>query len=106
MWSDYVSTLKELSTGISKILSGIDVWTLLKDPWVIVLMAISCIILVVRRMDRGLVTFLSIPAFLVLFQKTSQNFTVPNCYVEKLPIFVCGSLAIAAINVYFHLVRD
>jgi hypothetical protein len=31
---------------------------------------------------------------------------VPDCYADKLPVFVGGFLIIAGINVYYHLVKN
>jgi hypothetical protein len=98
---------KEYLIGANNLLSNIDWWSLLQNPWFIVLMIIiSVLIFLVRGIDRVLVTFLSIPTLIVLVQKTAQNIAFPDCYTDKLPIFIGGTLAIAAINVYFHLVRD
>ncbi|UCG12244.1 MAG: hypothetical protein JSU72_17360 [Deltaproteobacteria bacterium] len=107
MLMDLISVFKEYLVGANNLLSNIDWWSLLQNPWVIVLMIIiSGLIFLVRGIDRVLVTFLSIPALLVLVQKTAQNIAFPDCYIDKLPVFVVSTLAIAAINVYFHLVRN
>ena len=103
--SDLVSTFKGLFRGINEILSGIDIWNLLKNPWFIALMGITCIIFVVSGMETALVIFLSIVFLLVLYQKTALDLTLPDCYIDKLPIFVGGLLAIAVLNLYFFLVR-
>ena len=108
MWSDLLSALKAMDFGrVSKILAGIDVLTLLKNPWVIAVMVIICIVLMLRRGEKALVTFLSIPALMVLFQKTIQGTqsTDLEFNTAKLLIFVGGFLFIAAVNVYFHFVR-
>jgi len=108
MWSDLFSAIKELDfKQVNKILSGVDVLTLLMNPWIIAMMVITCIVLVVRRGKEALVTFLSIPAVLVLFQKTIQGGQITDLEfsAQKLLIFVGGFLAIAAVNVYFHFVR-
>ena len=103
--SDLISTFKEFFRGNNEIVSGTDARTLLKNPWVIALMAVTCIIFALRGMQRALVTLLSIAVLLVLYHETAQDLTMPDCYLGKLPIFVGGSLAIAALNLYFYLVR-
>ena len=106
MCSNLIYTLKELFIVTGDFLAGLYVCPFLKDPWIIVLIAITCIILLVRGMERALVSLISILALLVLFQNTTQNFTVPGCFTEQLPIFVCGCLAIAATNLYMFLLRS
>jgi hypothetical protein len=107
MWSDLVSAVKSLDfKQINQILSGIDILTLLKNPWVIAFMAVTCIIFLIRGMEKALVTFLSIPAALVLFQKTVQGTDVLDFNAQKLLIFVVGFVAIAAVNVYFWVIRS
>ena len=106
MCLDLINTLEELSIMTGDFLADIYVWPVLKNPWIIVLIAITCIILLVRGMERALVSLISILALLVLFQNTTQNFTVPGCFTEQLPIFVCGCLAIAATNLYMFLLRS
>jgi hypothetical protein len=108
MWSDLFSALKAMDfKQVNKILGGLDVLTLLKNPWVIAIMVIICIVLVIRRGGKALVTFLSIPALAVLFQKTIQGAHVTELEfsAQKLLIFIGGFLVIAAVNVYFHFVR-
>jgi hypothetical protein len=108
LWSDFFSALKAMDfKKISKILASVDVLTLLKNPWVIAIMAILCIVLFIRRGANALVTFLSIPAMIILFQKTIQGSHVTELEfsAHRLLIFVGGFLVIAAVNVYFHFVR-
>ena len=106
MCTNLLSTLKEFSMVTGDILAGIYVWPALKDPWIIVLIAITCIILIARGMDRALVSLIPILALLVLFQNTTQSFSVPGCYTQELPIFIGGCLAIAATNLYMFLLRS
>jgi hypothetical protein len=79
--------------------------TLLKNPWTIGFLVLVSVVLLIRGMERGLVTFLSIPALLVLFQTTVQGQNALEMNAEKLVIFVLGFIAIAAVNVYFYFVR-
>ena len=106
MWSDIVSALKAADfQRLNGIISGIDVLTILKNPWVIAFMVIACLVFVIRGMEKALVTFLTIPAFLVLFQKTVQGTNALDIDAGKLLTFVGGFVAIAAVNIYFHFVR-
>jgi hypothetical protein len=107
VWSDFVSALRSLDfKQMNEILSGIDVLTILKNPWVIAFMVIACIVFLIRGMERALVGFLSIPAALVLFQKTVQGKNALDFDAQKLMIFVIGFVVIAAVNVYFWVIRS
>jgi hypothetical protein len=108
MWSDLFLAIKAMNfKQVNNILSSVDVLTLLKNPWMIAVMVIICIILFIRRGEKAVITFLSFPALMVLFQKTIQGAqTVELGYgTENLLIFIGGFLVIAAMNVYFHFVR-
>ena len=108
MWSNLFDALKAMDfKQVNKILSGIDVLTALMNPWVIAVMVIICVVLLIRRGDRAVITFLSIPALLVLFQKTIQDMDVMELEYQSqtLFIFIAGFLVIAGINIYFHFVR-
>ncbi len=108
MWSDLYFALKAFDfKQADKILSNVDILTALKNPWVIAVMVIICIYLLIRRGDRAVLTFLSIPTFLILFQKTVQNMDVMQLENNgtRLMIFVGGFLVLAGINVYIHFVR-
>jgi hypothetical protein len=108
MWSDFLSALKEMDfKKMNKILADVDVLTLLINPWVIAIMVIISAVLLFRRGVKALVTFLSIPALLILFQRTIQGSHVTELEfsADRLLIFVGGFLVIAAVNVYFHFVR-
>ncbi|UCG14711.1 MAG: hypothetical protein JSU72_09805 [Deltaproteobacteria bacterium] len=106
MWSDIITAVRELDLQrLNEIMAGVDAWTLLKNPYVIAVMVIACLVFIIRGMERALVTFLSIPAFLVLFQKTVQGADVLDFEPQRLLIFIGGFLAIAALNIYFYFVR-
>jgi hypothetical protein len=69
MWSDIVEKVRKFDfSQLNKILEGIDVLTILKNPWIIALMVVVCIIFIIRGMEKALVSFLSVPVLLVLFQ--------------------------------------
>ena len=106
MCLNLLSTVKEFSMVTGDFLADIYVWPALKNPWIIVLIATTCIILLARGMERVLVSLISILALIVLLQNTTQNFTVPGCYTQELPIFIGGCLAIAATNLYMFLLRS
>jgi hypothetical protein len=108
MWSEVFFALKAMDfKQANKILSGVDVLTAIKNPWVIAVMIIICIVLLIRRGDRAVVTFLSIPTFMILFQKTVQDMDVMQLENNALDLlcFIGGFLVIAGINVYIHFVR-
>jgi hypothetical protein len=79
---------------------------LLTNPWTIIVMAIPCIIFIIRGMEKALVTFLSIPALLLLFQKTTQGKSILEFEGDRLFFFVIGFLVIAGLNIYFWIVRS
>jgi len=108
MWSDLFIALKATNfKQVNKILSSVDVLTVLMSPWIIAVMVIICIVLFIRRGEKAVITFLSFPALMVLFQKTIKGAqSVELAYsTETLLIFIGGFLVIAGLNVYFHFVR-
>jgi hypothetical protein len=108
MWSDLFLALKAMNfTQVNKIVSGVDVLTVLKNPWMIVGMVIICIVLLIRSGAKAVITFLSFPALLVLCQKTVKGTEVMELASsgQNLLIFIGGFLIIAGVNVYFHFVR-
>jgi hypothetical protein len=107
MWKELVAAIKALDfKHFNEILAGIDILELLKSPYTIVAMIIPCIVFVMRGMEKALVTFLSIPALLVLFQKTTQGKSIVEFEGDRLFIFVVGFLVIAGVNIYFWIVRS
>jgi hypothetical protein len=108
MWTDLFVALKAMNfKQAHTILSGVDVLTAFMNPWVIAVTVIICIVLLIRRGDRAVLTFLSFPAVMILFQRTVQDMNVMELEhgTMKLLIFIGGFLFIAGINVYFHFVR-
>jgi hypothetical protein len=106
MWSDIIARLRKFHfKELNKILEGIDVLTLLKNPWIIAFMVIVCIIFIIRGMEKALVSFLSVPVLLVLFQKTVQDYDALNFSAERLLVFCGGFIVLAGVNIYFHFVR-
>ncbi|MGE5312093.1 MAG: hypothetical protein ACM3MN_10150 [Nitrospirota bacterium] len=106
MWKDIIAALKALDfKHLNEILSQLDMLEVLKNPWVIVAMVIPCIVFVIRGMEKALVGFLSVPALIVLFQKTVQGKSMLEFDAERLFVFVVGFLIIAGINIYFWVVR-
>jgi hypothetical protein len=108
MWSDLFLALKAMDfEQANKILSGMDALASLMNPWVIAVIVIISIVLLMRYGDRAVITFLSFPAFMVLFQKTVQGMDVMQLEhsSQNLLIFIGGFLVIAGVNVYFHFVR-
>jgi hypothetical protein len=106
MWKEMIAALRALDfKHFNEIVSQLDLLEVLKNPWVIVAMLIPCIVFVIRGMERALVGFISIPALIVLFQKTVEGKSMLEFDAQRLLIFVGGFLVIAAINIYFWVVR-
>jgi len=106
MWSDILEKVRKFDfSQLNKILEGIDVLTLLKNPWIIALMVVVCIIFIIRGMEKALVSFLSVPVLLVIFQKTIQDYDAMNFSAERLLVFCGGFIVLAGVNIYFHFVR-
>jgi hypothetical protein len=106
MWSELAGHLRaiwEVSVGNLVCWAG---WPVVTHPFFLVLIAAIVLILVVRRMDKALVTFMSGLALVVLCQSTLTNIHVPDSYGDRLPVFVVGFLVLASLNVYYLLVRD
>ena len=106
MLSDIISAIKDLDFNrLNDILASIDMLTLIKNPYFIGFMVACSIIFVIKGMEKALVTLLSAPAFLLLFQVTVQGTNALDFDAEKLLIFCGGFVAIAAVNVYVYFVR-
>ena len=106
MWSAITSALKILdSQRLDEIFRGIDLLTALKNPWVLAVMAIMCLVFINRRMERTLIAFLSIPALLLLIQVAVQDYNVLDFRAERILLLVVGSFVIASLNVYFCFMR-
>ena len=61
----------------------------------------------IRRGENAVITFLSVPAVLIVFQKTVRGMDVMELEhnSQDLLIFIGGFLVIAGVNLYFHFVR-
>ena len=106
MLSDIISAIKDLDfIRLNDILSSIDMLTLLKNPYFIGFMVICSLIFIIRGMEKAFVTFLSAPAFLLLFQLTVEGTSALDFEADKLLIFCGGFIAIAAVNIYVYFVR-
>ena len=106
MLSDIISAIRDLDfKGLNEILVSIDMLTLIKNPYFIVFMVFCSIIFIIRGMEKALVTFLSAPAFLLLFQVTVEGTNALDFEAEKLLTFCGGFIAIAAVNIYVYFVR-
>ncbi|MBW2171146.1 MAG: hypothetical protein JRF69_04060 [Deltaproteobacteria bacterium] len=108
MLSELFAALKAMDfKKANKILGSVDFLDVLINPWVIAVIAIVCVVLAIRRGLAAVVTFLSFPALMVLFQQTVQGSKAVELEysVTGLLIFVGGFLAIAGINIYLHFVR-
>ncbi len=106
MWSDMISAIIDLDfKAFNEIVAGTDMLTILKNPYTIAIMVIASIIFIIRGMEKALATLFSVPALVVLFQKTVQGTDALDFDAEKLLIFVGGFVVIAAVNVYIFFVR-
>lgn len=108
MLSELFAALKAMDfKKATEILGSVDFLDILINPWVIAVIVIVCIVLAVRRGLPAVVTFLSFPAMMVLFQETVQGSNAMELEYSAtgLLLFVAGFLAIAGINVYLHFVR-
>ncbi len=106
MGKEMIAALRALDfKHFNEIVARLDMLEVLKNPWVIVAMVIPCIVFAVRGMERALVGFLSVPALIVLFQKTVEGKSMLEFDAQRLFVFVVGFLVIAGINIYFWVVR-
>ena len=106
MLSDIISAIIDLDFyGLNEILANLDMLTVLQNPWVIGFMVVCCLIFIIRGMEKALVTFLSAPALLVLFQKTVEGTDALDFDAGKLLIFCGGFIVLAAVNIYVYFVR-
>jgi hypothetical protein len=108
MWSELFFALKAMDfKRANKILSDVDLFSAFMNPWMIAVMVITSGILLMQRREKALVSFLSVPALMVLFQKTilGMNVMALEYGSQNLLAFVGGVLFIAGMNVYFYFVR-
>jgi hypothetical protein len=59
-----------------------------------------------RRMYKAIVAMISGLVLILICQSTLINVVVPDSFGIKLPLFVVGFIIVAAVNVYFILIRD
>ena len=106
MLSDIISAIRDLDFArLNDILASIDMLTLIKNPYFIGFMVCCSIIFLIRGMEKALVTLLSAPALLLLFQVTVEGTNAWDFDAEKLLIFCGGFVAIAGVNIYVYFVR-
>ena len=107
MSTDLLSFLMSMVPGALQGNVTTEICKVLTNSWVqIVFIAVPSIVFVVSRRYNTLVTFLSIPAGICILRYTTEGISVPDCYADKLPVFVAGFVVIAAVNVYYHLVKS
>ena len=106
MWSELARSLQAIwEVSVCNLMSWA-AWPAVKHPLFLVLIGAVVLVLVLRRMDKALMTFMSGLAFVVLCQSTLTNIDIPDSYGDRLPFFVVGFLVLASLNVYYLLVRD
>ena len=107
MWEDIFSALKAMDFDrLQEVLSRLDLMTLLKDPWVIGAIVLASIVMLIKGMEKALVTFLSVPALILIFEMSVRGDIDLERSGHKLLIFAGGFVAVAAINVYVHFIRS
>ena len=107
MGTDLLSSLVETVFAAQHVNLTTEICNLLANSWLqIALIAVPCIIFLIGRRYNLIVGFLSIPACVCLLRYTTEGISVPDCYADKLPVFVGGFLFIAGINVYYHFVKN
>ena len=106
MFYEIISALKDLDFHrLNDILTNIDMLTLITNPYFIAFMVVCSLIFIIRGMEKALVTLITAPAFLVLFQKTVEGTSALDFDAEKLLIFCGGFVVLAALNIYVFFVR-
>ena len=84
MLSDIISAIRDLDfSRLNDILASIDMLTLIKNPYFILFMVSCSIVFIIRGMEKALVTLLSAPAFLLLFQLTVEGTNALDFEAEK-----------------------
>ena len=107
MSTDLLSSLVETVFAVQHGNLWTEICNLVTNSWIqIALIAVPCIIFLIGRRYNLLVAFLSIPTGVCLLKYTTEGISVPDCYADKLLVYVGGFLFIAGINVYYHLVKD
>lgn len=106
MWSKYMEHFETALEVINNGLTECPAWPVIKDPlFIAIFIGILCI-LVLRRTYKAVVALISGLVLIVICQSTLINLVVPDCFTNKLPIFVVGFITVAAVNAYFLLIRD
>lgn len=106
MWPNFSDSFH---TAIALTISSVKAcpaWPILKDPIFIAVFVVMLFVLILRRAYKAVVLLLSSLLAVVICQTTLIDVAVPDCFASKLPIFVVGFIIIAAINVYYLLIRD
>jgi len=106
MWSKYVDNFWTILELINKSLAECPAWPVIKDPLFVVIFTVILSVLMLRRSYKAMVALISGLVLIVICQSTLIDVVVPNCFGYKLAIFVVGFIAVAAVNVYFLLIRD
>jgi len=81
-------------------------WPIIKDPIFIGVFAVMLLVLFLRRAYKAVVLLLSGLVAVVVCQTTLIDVAVPDCFASKLPVFVVTFIIVAAVNVYYLLIRD
>jgi len=106
MYSEYIENFHEVLEVINNSLTQCPAWSVIKDPLFIAIFIGLLCILMLRKTYKAVVALISGLVLVVICQTTLINVVVPDCFANKLPVFVVGLLTVAAVNVYFILIRD
>jgi hypothetical protein len=106
MWSQF---LESFATAVAPTIDSVKTapaWPILKNPIFIVVFGAILFVLLLRRAYQAVVLLSSSLVAVVICQATLIDVDAPDCFAGKLPVFVAGFIVIAAVNVYFLLIRD
>lgn len=106
MWSRLVETLHAPTALMLDSIKACPTWPILKSPLFVCVFVLMLIALSLRRAYKAVVLLVSSLVAVVVCQTTLIDVAVPDCFANKLPVFVVGFIIIAAINVYYLLIRD
>jgi hypothetical protein len=106
MWSEFMESMHMAVALMTKSVKACPAWPILKDPIFIAVFIAILFVLILRRAYKAVVLLLTSLVAVVICQTTLIDVAVPNCFASKLPIFVVGFIIIAAVNVYYLLIRD
>jgi hypothetical protein len=106
MWEKYVQKFHMALELINNSLTECPAWLIIKHPLFMGIFTALLFIFLFRRMYKAIVAMISGLVLILISQSTLINVVVPDSFGIKLPLFIVGFIIIAAVNVYFMLIRD